>query len=328
MTFSQVAFRWSYRMQVLDYRIWLPVSARMPLPVGLAMARWRGWLNRRWHRDWAELSVGFPYVAQRAFLGYGLMYPAADDETRALWVLGRYQTIAREEFEAQLAISGRLLRAYTDWPDSALADLAARRTPGRGLVVVAPHLDNSFLIGVALARCLSRVHFLVSSVVEHPKVHSSARRFFREKYAAYERLLQGGRYMYTSRETKAFVYAALQRGEAVVMLTDAPADTDSEGCWVPWFGASRKVPVGSLRMAMATGSEMVAMSCVWAAKQRLECSVSDVVDPGSSPWGPVAPAVAQEAYRRLFGFMESCIRRKPQGWLAVHLMGDYAVDPA
>jgi lauroyl/myristoyl acyltransferase len=322
---AQAAHRWSYRLQAVDYKGWLPLSAQLPLAAGLAMTRWRGWFNRYTHRDWIELSVGFPYIAERADVGYGLMCPEADAATRARWVLGRYQTIAREEFEAQQAIAGRLMRQYPDLHTPLLAQMAAQRTPGRGLVVLLPHLDNLFLSCVALAQHLPRVHLVTSAVVEHPQIHPALRQFYRDKYAAYEGLMQGGRFMHTSGEAKAFFYAALQRGEAVVILSDAPAPAEADGCWVPWFGAQRKVPSGALKMATATGSEMVVASSVWAGRGALTWTVSDIVDPGHTPWATTPTPLALHAYHLLFGFMEQCIRRKPPAWWAAHLMSDYIV---
>lgn len=327
MTLSQSAFRASYRLQVVDYRVWLPASARLPLPVGLAMAQGRGWLNRRFGRDYIELTVGFPYVADRAFEGYRLMFPDADDETLTRWVSGRYQTIARAEFEDSLVISGRLGRAYPIETVPRLIELAARRQPGRGLVILLPHIDNPLLATTVLAQHLSRAHLMVAPVGEHPQIHPALRSFYREKFSSYEALMCGGRIKQTSSEAKTFFYAALERGEAVVVMTDAPAAAEASGCWVPWFGATRKVPSGALKMAMATGSEMVAVSSVWAPQpQRLAWSVSGVVDPGGGDWDLNAPAEAQAAYQDLFVFMEQCIRRKPQAWWAAHLMREYAVQ--
>lgn len=322
---KQSAFRASFRWQRVDYGWWLPLSSVAPLSWGLAMSRWRGWLNRHTNRDWIELSVGFAYIAQRAHAGYRQMYPEASETQIRAWVLGRYQTIAREEFEAQQAITGRLMQQYAEHQVAELAELAARRTPQRGLVILVPHLDNLFLTCVRLAQHLNAVHLVTSAVVEHPQIHTALRRFYRDKYAAYERLMQGGRFMHTSKAAKDFFYHALRQGEAVVILTDAPATVEASGCWMSWFGQQRKVPDGALKMATATGSEMVVVSSVWATTNRLAWSVSDIVDPGSSWADDTHSALA--AYQTLFAFMEDCIRRKPQAWWAAHLMQDYPVAP-
>jgi lauroyl/myristoyl acyltransferase len=324
-----ISQRWQrglFRLQRLDYSVWLPLSSRLPLSWGLAMSRWRGWFNRYTNRDWIELSVGFAYIAQRAQAGYRQMFPEASDAQIAAWVLGRYQTIAREEFEAQQAMTGRLLTQYPQRQVAALADLAARRTPGRGLVVLLPHLDNLFFSCVSLAQHLNQVHLVTSAVVEHPQIHTALRQFYRDKYSAYEGLMQGGRFMHTSKAAKDFFYQALGRGEVVVILTDAPAPEQASGCWVSWFGQQRKVPDGALKMATETGSEMVVASSVWAGHQTLEWSVSDIVNPGpSEPTGHTP--LALHAYQLLFGFMEHCIRRKPQAWWAAHLIPDYLLMP-
>jgi lauroyl/myristoyl acyltransferase len=322
---KQLTFRASFRGQRVDYGVWLPLSSTAPLSWGLAMSRWRGWLNRHTHRDWIELSVGFAYIAQRAHAGYRQMCPEASEAQLQAWVLGRYQTIAREEFEAQQAITGRLMQQYAPPQVAELTALAARRAPQRGLVILVPHLDNLFLTCVRLAQHLNAVHLVTSAVVEHPQIHAALRRFYREKYAAYEGLMQGGRFMHTSKAAKDFFYHALRQGEAVVILTDAPATAEASGCWMSWFGQRRKVPDGALKMATATGSEMVAVSSVWATANRLAWSVSEMVDPGPS-WADDKPTpAALAAYQTLFAFMEDCIRRKPQAWWAAHLMQDYPI---
>lgn len=70
---------------------------------------------------------------------------------------------------------------------------------------------------------------------------------------------------------------------------------------------------------------MVAVSSVWAQPGELDWRVSGVVDPGSpGPDGSVTEQ-ALRCYQELFGFMESCVRAKPQGWWAAHLMPDFPV---
>lgn len=324
---TQLAFGAAFRLQWLDYTGWLPLSASLPLPLGLAMSRWRGWFNRYTHRDWVELSVGFPYIAQRAQAGYRVMFPQASDAQIAQWVLGRYQTIAREEFEAQRAINGCLWLQSAELKNTVLTDLAARRTPGRGLVILLPHMDNLFLSCVTLAQYLPKVHLVTSAVVEHPQIHPALRQFYCDKYAAYERLMQGGRFMHTSKAAKDFFYQALREGDAVVILCDSPAPAQASGCWVSWFGERRKVPDGALKMATATGSEMVAVSSTWAGADALTWQVSDLLDPGRSAWAVEPMPEAWQAYQTLFAFMEGCIRRKPQAWWAAHLMQDYVLAP-
>lgn len=318
-------FSIAFHLQWFDYKVWLPLSTILPLPIGLAMSRWRGFFNRYTHRDWIELSVGFPYISKRAREGYRQIFYEATESQISKWVLGRYQTIAREEFEAQKAISGALVKNYKDHTVPILLDLKNRRTSGRGLVILLPHLDNLFLSCTILAKYLPKVHLITSSVVEHPQIHPVLRQFYREKYAAYEKLMRGGCFMHTSKAAKEFFYQALRRGEAVVILTDTPASKDANGCRVSWLGKQRKVPDGALKMATATGSEMVAVSSVWDGMDTLEWHMSDIVDPGTAEWTQEPPASALEAYQLLFSFMEMRIRQKPQAWWAAHLIQDETV---
>ncbi|MEN9843309.1 MAG: hypothetical protein RLZZ612_1138 [Pseudomonadota bacterium] len=325
---QRLLLRCSYQLQTLDYGWWLPLSARLPWGWGLRMSQWRGKLNRRWGRDWSELAQGLTYVAQQSLIGYQQMYPQATAEQLEQGVVERYQAVAREELEAQQAIAGRLLAHYPHLHSPALAALAQQRTHGRGLVIVMPHMGNFFLHCVALAQHLPKVHLVTSGVVAHPGLHPSLRRFYARKFQAYQGLMRGGHFMHTSKAAKDFFYQALRQGEAVVILPDAPATAEASGCWVPWFGEHRKVPDGALKMATATGSEMVVASGLWADTHGLEWQVSDILDPGHIAWDVQPTPLALQTYQTVFAFMESAIRRRPQAWWAAHLLPDYLLAPA
>jgi len=313
-------FRLSFQLQWVDYALLIPLCASLPRALGLALSNIRGRFNLALKRDWIELSVGFPYIAERARAGYAEMFPRASASELDRLVLGRYLTIAREETEAQQAIIGRL--DPHGLQSALVASALAQRSPGRGLVVVVPHIDNLFLTCVALATHMPALHLVTSSVVDAPAIHVALRRFYRKKYAAYEGLMNGGQFRHTSGAAKEFFYNALARGEAVAILTDAPAPRESIGCWVPWFGRMRKVPDGALKMATETGSQMVGVSSTWADCGGLNWSCTSVLDPGAI-FSCEDGAQAITVYREIFGFLEGCVRANPAGWWAAHLMGDF-----
>ena len=66
-----------YAAQGLDYGVILPLIARLPLSWAYRLSDWRGAFNARHARDWAELSVGFPYVGERSAAAFREVFPDA-----------------------------------------------------------------------------------------------------------------------------------------------------------------------------------------------------------------------------------------------------------
>lgn len=302
-----------------DYGALLPLLARLPLPLAYALSARRGRWHARGQRDWVELALGFPYIGERTGNALRELAPAADPAAIDALVTERYRTTAREELEGQLAIDGRLDRLQFDL--RAVQALQAARTPGRGLVVVLAHFDNLFIALVGLARAGATVSLMTSPIQQDPRVHPRLRRFFREKYRRYEEQMNGGRLLETSSAARAAFLAALARGEAVAVVSDTPASPDGPGSWMPWFGRMRKLPNSALRMALDTGSEMVALLCDSDRRGRFVWHCSPLADPCGQADGGAA------AYAGLFAFLEPRIRQDPGKWWSAHLLQDFAVAP-
>jgi lauroyl/myristoyl acyltransferase len=298
---------WRWRLQGPDYAWLLPLLARLPLSVGAKLSRLRGSLNARLARDWAELSLGFPYIGERTAKAGKTLWPDSDPE----WLVReRYRNVAREEWHAALIQQGRL-GALTLELD-ALRELLARRDPNRGLVVLTAHFD-SFIVGM-LGLGLRGVPTSVttSNVYEDVRVHPAVRQFFDQKYRSAEQYLQGGRFLHVEHSMRALM-RALSRHEAVIVVADAPATDPARGLWLPWLGECRALQEGAIRMARDTGSQLCAMVCLAQSDTRLRWLCSDLFDPQQDP----------ECAARAFGFLDSAILAHPGRWWASHLLGDY-----
>lgn len=307
----------SYHLQAMEYGVLLPVAARLPLAWGVALMRLRGRLNAVCGRDWTELSLGHAYLRPRALAAYREMFPSASGPDCARWTVERYQTIAREEFEGQLAIDGAL--ACYRWNLQGLDPLAQKRQHGRGLVVVMPHVENLFFAVLGVAKTFGCTHLMTSDVVEDPRVHPSLRLFFARKYAAYQGMLGGGRFVHVGPGARDHFQSALERGETVVVISDAPARLDGPGTWVPWFGRQRKMTDSAWRMAKATGSQIAAVATRRHGLRGLTWHCSEVFDTLE------AHMQADLPYVRIASFLEEEIRRNPGGWWAAHLLSDFPV---
>ncbi len=311
---------WRYASQVLDYNIFLPLIASLPLPWAYRLSDWRGAFNARHARDWAELTLGFPYVGERCAAAFRHLRPdASETEIRQL-VTQRYQMVARYELDGALAIAGRVKEWQMDL--TPVREALARRTPGRGMVVLISHHDSVFVGMLALARCGVPVHLMTSDIVFDPRVHPAYRRFIRAKYASYEKHMNGV-FQPSSSRGRATFYRALQQGGLVVVASETPAArSPDKGTWVSWLGRRRKMADSAVRMAIDTGSEMMAMQIRYVAPGRYVWSGSDLVDTQQFAHLPVAQA-REQAYTPLFAFLEQGVKAAPGLWWAAHLFGDF-----
>lgn len=300
---------WSRKAQAPEYGWLVPAMAHLPDMLAYPLARWRGALNARYDRDWVSLSLGHRHVA--AMTGQGLAQILPPEQVGAA-VRERFETVAREEMEARaLQLYG--LGHFQVEAAQALATLASR-PEGQGLVLVTPHLET-FVLGIAaLASRGTRIHPVMSSVSEDPRVPPAIRAHFRLKYSGLERHLQGGR-LASAENSMRYFYRVLSQGDVVVVIADAPAPPDSPGVCLPFMGARRKVAQGALRLATQSGSLLAAFACHAHGGRRHSVAMSEL-------WDPKKDATA--AYTQAFAFMEQHIRMNPGRWWASHLLPLYA----
>lgn len=302
--------KWAWRWQAIDYGWLLPLMARLPYGLAHKLAKLRGTLHAKLGRDWAELSVGIRYIAQRTANTAQQLWPQL--QTADIVKL-RYQTISREEWHANILGRGSLkgLNCNLD----ALQRMLSQSSPNKGLVVLTAHFD-SFIVGmVGLGLCGRKTSVTTSNIYEHEQVHPAVSAFFERKYRGAETFLNGGKFMHVETSLRAY-YRALHRKETVVVVADAPASLEGNGEWLSWLGQTRKVANGGFRMAQETDSLICAMLCVTDDAGEVSWLCSDVLDPETSP----------EFAQRLFGFLEKNILAHPGKWWASHLLQDYPIQ--
>lgn len=86
---------WRYAAQGPDYAWLLPLLARLPLALAYRLSDLRGAFHARHARDWAELSIGFPYIGVRSAAAFREIFPTATETEIQQLVVQRYQTVAR-----------------------------------------------------------------------------------------------------------------------------------------------------------------------------------------------------------------------------------------
>ena len=296
----------------LDFRVVLPLLARLPLRWGYWLSILRGRVNASAGRDWRSVALGFRHIAQQTQAGYRLLAPQTEPQQWRAWLSERFATEAREEFEAALVAAGRIAGLECRYsPDDTCVRLSQRE---RGLVLLTPHFD-SFFLGVAfLARCGVRVNLMTSAVTHDPRVHPAVRDHFFRKYRGLERRLNGGRALDMEAGVRPF-YTMLQRREIVVVLADAPALPNGIRMAAHFLGTRRVLAGGALRMARYTHSDLGGFVCRHLEGQRYRLEL-----------GPLGPATDRESADRVYRFLGAAIEAQPGRWWAADLLP--ALPPA
>jgi 2-polyprenyl-3-methyl-5-hydroxy-6-metoxy-1,4-benzoquinol methylase len=300
-------------LHALDFAVFLPAIARLPLTLGYALARLRGKANALVGRDWRSMALGFRHIHRQTLAGLQQVAPAALPSTLNAWRRGRYETEARDEFEAALIAAKRLSELHCEFDPPAAATICKRS--GRGLVLLTPHFD-SFFIGVGfLARSGARINLMTSSVTHDPRVHPAVQAHFERKYRGLEAYLNGGKLLDMEDGARPF-YEMLKRGETLVILADAPNVAGAPGLETDFLGR-RSLAGGAVRMARQTGSDLGGFVCYRERDGEYRVRL-----------GPVAAAADADTADRVYRFLSDAIRSNPERWWAVDLLPAMPLAPS
>jgi lauroyl/myristoyl acyltransferase len=307
-----------------EYRAVLPLMAHLPLSWSYRLSDLRGALNARLGRDWVELALNQRYVGERSAEAFREFVVGASEEKIKTLVTERYQTVAREELDGALTIAGRLGEIEVD--TAPIQAALTKRGLGRGLVVLLPHHDSFFVAMLALGRCGVTAHLMISDVVFDARVPPAIRAFTKKKYEAYQQNLNGGRFLGPSAHSREFFSSQLLAGNVLMVVTDTPASKNvNSGTWVSWLGSRRKMADGAVRIALETGSQLMAMHARHEAPGRQRWTCSELVDPLDC--GPQdAVALRERTLAPLANFLEQVVLKDPGRWSASHLLGDFECE--
>lgn len=281
-----------------DYGVLLPLLARLPLSWGRRLAAWRGLLYARIQRDWRQFSFQDHNLYARTQQTMRRLLPEADAATLSQAVARRYQMQSIEEWEAACLIIGRDI---SRWPVTfeGLEDMLTLLQANPRVVFVTAHFGSSILGTVLLQRLGVPILGMSSNIVENPLVHPKISRFYRQKYAAMGRYLNGGQVLDRQGNTNKFV-RFLRRGGAVVIVGDLPPEPHESALIRPFLGASRGFAPGAVKLAKITHASLAAFVCEFNnGSYCLRFSTS-----GEDP----------------YAFIDRAIRRHPSAWWAADLL--------
>ncbi|MFU8787391.1 MAG: lysophospholipid acyltransferase family protein [Methylobacter sp.] len=281
-----------------DYGVLLPLLARLPLSWGRCLAAWRGLLYAWLKRDWRQLSFQDQSLYRRTQQTLGRLLPEAGALALTQAVAQRYQMQSIEEWEAACMIIGRDI---SQWPVSyeGLDGMLALLQEHPRVVFLTGHFGSSILGTVLLQRLGLPVLGMSSNIVDDPRVHPRIGRFYRQKYAAMGRYLNGGQILDRQGNASKFV-RFLQRGGAVVIVGDLPADPNESALVKPFLGVSCGFAPGAVKLAKIAQAPLMGFVCEFhAGIHHLRFSA-----PGEDP----------------YTFIGQAIRRHPSAWWAADVL--------
>ena len=302
----------SWHLQQFDYAWVLPWIGSLPPGLGRWASQLRARINARFSRDWAELSLGLPYITERTRVAAAELWPAMN---AGQIVLERYKQTALEEWHGAMLQKKQLDALPLDL--SNLKQMLAKKERQRGLVVLTAHFD-SFIVGMlGLGLCGQKTWVTTSNVYKNALVHPAVQTFFDQKYLAGNAFLNSGQFTHVETSTRNLM-KALARGETLAVVADAPASPDGSGVWLDWLGRPRKLADGAIRMANKTASQLCAMVCLTGQDGTVRWLCSDVYDPQLDP----------DAGAHCFAHLQQCILANPGRWWAAHLLNDFPIRSA
>jgi KDO2-lipid IV(A) lauroyltransferase len=229
----------------LRLRLWYPALARLPLPVGYALA--------------AISGIGEILVDQggRRAVAEGLrcLLPGLSLLRRAEILVRHFVMKSWECLDAfVLMVDAR--RAASLVHVSGLEILRQARLEGAGVILVMAHFGRINLHALGLARAGERLGMLTMAIDNNPDLDTVERDYLRAKAAALHRHL-GGSWIRLGGSLRQ-LYRDLARREVVVILLDAYVPGwEKRAVKLPCFGGRLALPTGILRLAQRTGARLV-----------------------------------------------------------------------
>jgi len=302
-------------MQTIDYRILLPIIARMPLVLGEYFSGLRGMFQAILDYDWRSMALRQRYVRKNSYQAMKIIMPEAGKSKWVSATLDRFMHYSREEWEA--CLFGKEVMSFIARNSfiEGMPELLKIQKQGRGLVLVSSHY-GSFCMGMVLLGMNGlRTNVVNTSMIEDPRIHPDVRSFFNRKYRAMEHHM-GGKMVYHETD-RSFFYRALERGETVVLLVDTQGTKST--VVIPFLGMSFRMPLGAWHMAKKTGSLLGAFVCLRQApgRYRVFCHPPQEID-SLSPKDAMVP---------LYTFLETWMRKAPEQWLAAEHLLNYEATP-
>ncbi|GAB6067980.1 hypothetical protein JCM13664_12990 [Methylothermus subterraneus] len=234
----------------LCYRLWYPTLARLPLPLGYALAAVSG--------IWEMLmDQGGRYAVSN---GLRYLLPGLSPLRRAE-ILARHFVMKSLERLDAFVLMADARRAACLVQVSELEILRQARAAGKGVILVMAHFGRVNLHALGLALAGERLGMLTMAIDANPELDPIERDYLRAKAAALHRHL-GGSWIRLGDNLRE-LHRELARGEVVIILLDAYVPGwEKRAIRSLFLGGRLVLPSGILRLAKRTGARLIYASAL------------------------------------------------------------------
>ncbi len=241
----------------IDYALFLPFLAKLPLTWGRSLAKARGRLYARWGRDWRNFSFG-DTVHLRTRKVIEELQPNASEQVKQRLYEERFEHQSMEEYEAALLHAGSINPDRVQY--KGITGVKSVLEDKHRVVFVTSHFSSSILGTAFLGQLGVPILGMSSNVVDRPEVHPSISRTYRKKYKAMGRHLNGGAILDREGNTSKFV-RFLKKGGAVVIVGDLPPEPNEKPRWAQFLGKVRGFASGAQKLSTMLDAPLMAFVC-------------------------------------------------------------------
>ena len=256
--FTQRLHRWLKSLYIfLDYEVFLPLLAQLPMALGRSMAKRRGRLYARLGRDWRDFSFG-DIVSLRTRQVIGQLRPSSSSKDKERLFQERFENQSIEEFEAACLHAGVTQNWAVEY--QGMHEVSQVLEQKSKLVLVTSHFSSSILGTAFLGQLGVPVMGMSSNVVDRVEVHSSISLTYRRKYKAMGRYLNGGEILDREGNASKFV-RFLKKGGIVVIVGDLPPETNEVPRWAEFLGQTRGFASGAEKLSRMLDAPLMSFVC-------------------------------------------------------------------
>ena len=217
------------------------------LPPGMAYRLVQRVAREKYRREqsWVEKMIA----------GVSLAYPDAPASFATEMVKAHYDMAAREILDV-FYLSRLRQRHLGRTLIPCGFDTLSKTQPGRGTIIAMGHYGRPIMLSTALGLSGFKIGMLSQAVDARNSGLNPVMQIYLQ-YKMERTISQAGGTWLTTLDSPRLLYAAMERGESIIIMLDVPKVDAKKRIEAEFLGGTLSVPVGILRLLQKTGARLV-----------------------------------------------------------------------